>query len=306
MIQITTAYSFFKQDSEAVACLHQTLQKFAEANTDLRGLVLIGAEGLNFTVSASPKTITAWKALLAQTIPAPIADYKDSRTDRQPFPQFKLKIKDEIVTMGAPGLTPEIFDDSHLSPIDWHRALQDPNVLVLDTRNDYEYRVGKFKNAIEFGLDDFKHFPEELKNSGIAKDKKVLIYCTGGIRCEKAIVAMKDQGYYNVFQLKGGILKYIEEFPNQGFEGECFVFDYRVAVDQQLQASQQYRLCPHCGQPGKVKIDCVQCHTQSIVCEPCLEDGHNTCSKNCDHHKRMGHRSRKPHHQELEKRRFRF
>ncbi len=266
--------------------------------------MLIGQEGINFTVSGSEPTIQKFKDLLSLQIQAPLSVFKDSWADKEPFPNFKLKIKDEIVTMGAPGLIPEIHDETHLSTDEWHKALHDPDVVVLDTRNDYEYDVGHFKNATHFGIEDFKHFPQALKNAQIDKSKKVLIYCTGGIRCEKAIVEMHSQGFEKVYQLKGGILKYIEEHPREGFEGECFVFDYRVAVDQDLKPSERYRLCAHCGQPGDLKIECAQCHSSAIICSPCQTQGHDTCSKNCDHHKRIGSKSKRPHRQELAKRRF--
>jgi UPF0176 protein len=112
-----------------------------------------------------------------------------------------------------------------------------------------------------------------------------LIYCTGGIRCEKAIVEMNNHGFDNVYQLDGGILNYLEKFPNQKFEGECFVFDHRVAVDQDLKPSQTYGLCPHCGQPAEEKIECVRCDTVVAVCNECRDQhGKRTCSKNCAYH----------------------
>src|SRR5262249_18433563 len=154
----------------------------------------------------------------------------------------------------------------------------------------------------DLNLQEFKEFPKKLKDAGIPKEKKVLIYCTGGIRCEKAILEMNRQGYQSVQQLQGGILNYLREFPQQDFEGECFVFDYRVAVDQGLAPTQAYLLCPHCGQPGKEKVVCSQCGRTETVCRNCLSRGQQTCSKNCAHHAEIGSNSRKTHRQELRKR----
>ena len=124
-----------------------------------------------------------------------------------------------------------------------------------------------------------------VKNSGIPKDKKVLMYCTGGIRCEKAYLEMKEQGYDEVYQLEGGILKYLEEFPNQQFDGDCFVFDHRVAVGQDLSPSKDVHLCPHTGDPARNKICCGHCGEEAYVADACMEDaGMQTCSKNCRHH----------------------
>jgi UPF0176 protein len=124
-----------------------------------------------------------------------------------------------------------------------------------------------------------------VKNSAIPKDKKVLICCTGGIRCEKAIVEMQQQGFEHVYQLDGGILKYIEEMPNQSFEGECFIFDHRVAVDQNLQPSKRYGMCVHCGNPGDIKEACIACTKPSTICAGCKAKGKaQVCSKNCNYH----------------------
>jgi UPF0176 protein len=181
--------------------------------------------------------------------------------------------------------------------------MQDPEVVVLDTRNDYEVDIGKFKNARDFRTKEFQEFPESLKQSDIHPDQKVLIYCTGGIRCEKAILAMEEQGYKNVYQLDGGILNYLKEYPDGAFDGECFVFDYRVAVDSRLEPSQQYTLCPHCGQPaGGPVIQCEQCGRDEVICSSCTASGEATCSKNCSHHRKIGSKSRKVHLDELRKR----
>ena len=139
-----------------------------------------------------------------------------------------------------------------------------------------------FKGAVDPNLKQFDEFPEYVNNCNIPKDKKVMMYCTGGIRCEKACLEMKRQGYQHVYQLKGGILQYIKECPNQKYQGECFVFDHRTAVNQDLAPSEQYRLCPHTGDPGDVTITCRNCGKEGVVHKACVgKEEYETCCKDC-------------------------
>lgn len=301
-LKVSASYFFKAQTAVEIAQLQEKMEAFAQA-TGLRGLMLLGAEGINGTVCATSDTIESWKQLIHQMVSEKV-EFKDSWVEKFPFNEFKIKIKKEIVTIGRPNLVPPAQSFHHLSPQEWHEALQDPDTVVIDTRNDYEVEIGKFKTAIDFKIDEFTEFPKKLEESGLSKDKKVLIYCTGGIRCEKAILAMHEQGFKNVGQLQGGILNYLAEYPNEQFEGECFVFDYRVAVDQNLAPSKRYSLCPHCGQPAEQKIECIQCGTEEVVCKHCVEKGGSrlTCSKNCAHHHEIGSRSRKRHVAEYNRR----
>lgn len=308
---ITSFYRFLPLSDAQVAELEKSLESWA-LELSLKGLVLIGHEGVNLTVSApqivdqpnETLPLEVFKDRLVAFLGLSDAHryFKDSQASRHPYQVFKVKIKDEIVTLGKPGLAPASPVNSHLSPQEWHEALKDPEVVVLDTRNDYEVEIGKFRGALDLKLNEFREFPEKLKSAGLPKDKKVLMYCTGGIRCEKAILEMTEQGYTNVHQLDGGILNYLKEFPQQEFEGDCFVFDYRVAVNQQLEPAGKYRLCPHCGQPADQPIDCTQCSQKAVICKHCSIEALNTCSKNCAHHAEIGSNSRKPHQQELQKR----
>jgi UPF0176 protein len=264
-------------------------------------LVILGPEGINTTLSFPRDLEEKVKTELTAILAMGEFFFKDSYADKYPFHDFKIKIRPEIVTLQRTDLVPDGRPHRHLSPDEWNRVLKTEDVLLIDTRNSYEYEVGHFKGAVDPQTREFTSYPEFLKKAQVPKDKKILIYCTGGIRCEKAILEMEDQGYQNVYQLDGGILNYLEKHPNDMWEGECFVFDYRVAVDQNLNPSQTYRLCPHCGQPAKTKINCVQCGMEAICCDHCLELGQeqHTCSKNCAHHFRMGHRSKKIHHDGL-------
>lgn len=244
----------------------------------MRGLVLVAPEGINGTVSGSSEVIALWKQHLTNQFGNII--FKDSSAEGEVFRRWFVKLKPEIVTIKHEAVQPK-GRHHHLSPEEFHRVLQEEEVIVLDTRNDYEVAIGKFEGAIDPKLKKFHEFPEYVKQSGIPKDKKVLMYCTGGIRCEKALLEMEQQGYENVYQLEGGILAYLAKFPNGKFEGECFVFDHRVSVDQNLKPSSVYQLCPHCGDPGDVPVTCF-CGTQQKICAPCCADEvKKTCSKMC-------------------------
>lgn len=308
-IHITSFYLFFSwpQNTDFV-------KKAAEieswcANNQIMGLLLIGTEGFNGTLATSSRESfdllkSYFSKIVASTdLGSSISlEFKDSEASFMPFRRMKVKVKTEIVTLGNPKvLPPTSKNESHLSPTDWNEFIKTKNPMVLDVRNSYEMDIGKFKSALDWKMEEFTEFPELVKNLEADKDQPVLMYCTGGIRCEKASIEMKNQGFTQVYQLDGGILNYLEQFPNDEFEGECFVFDHRVAVDQNLNPSTKYVLCHHCGQPAEVNpFDCVQCGDKTIVCDSCLDKNVQdlsirTCSKNCRHHFKMGHKSVKPH-----------
>lgn len=285
-IRIASFYQFSPLTEAQLPGLQEALIQKAE-ELGVQGLVIMGVEGMNSTFAGLKTACIAFETFIRSIPGFETASFKISYSDLIPFRRFKIQIRSEIVTIGRPDIRPNQVDDSHLSPEEWNRVLnEEQDFVLIDTRNWYESEIGKFENAICPPITEFTEFPKWVAEQNIPKDKKVLIYCTGGIRCEKAQVEMTEQGFENVFQLKDGILKYMEEFPEQKFEGECFVFDHRVAVNQKLEASEKYDLCPHCGQPGLEEIDCAKCDTHAKVCKRCLEKGpqYNTCSKNCAHH----------------------
>ncbi len=245
----------------------------------MQGHTLVAPEGVNGTVAGSETDVAAWRALLESKFGA-IA-WKNAVADRRRvFNRWVVRLKPEIVGLKKPEFRPD-GKHRHLSPAEWQRVLDEEDVVLMDARNDYEWSVGRFRGAAAPGIEAFHDFPLAVEKAAIPKDKKVLMYCTGGIRCEKAILEMEAQGYQDVWQLEGGILAYLEQFPHRDFEGECFVFDGRIAVNQDLEPSARYELCPHCGYAGDVVIDCA-CGKQKKVCATCArEERKRTCSKRC-------------------------
>jgi Predicted sulfurtransferase len=279
---VTTFYKFLVIADPA------KVQKDLEDKADelnVKGLIILGTEGFNSTCAApSVESFESWKQFIREYFTLPDLFFKDSESHKAPFRRFKVKIREEIVTTGIPEMMPPEGVNHHLSPTEWNRVMkEEKDFVMIDTRNWYEYKIGTFKNALNPDIEKFTDFPEYIEAQGIAKDKKMLIFCTGGIRCEKGILELQKQGYDNVYQLDGGIINYMKEYPNDQFEGECFVFDHRVALDQNLQPSTKYGLCPHCGQPSEIKIDCKRCDSEELICVDCaeIEFKKDTCSKNC-------------------------
>jgi len=221
-----------------------------EAN-QVRGTLLLAKEGINGTVSATREGIDALLDWLRSDPRLAELDYKESYTDELPFKRTKVKLKKEIVTMGVEGIDPRHVVGTYVEPKDWNALISDPDVVLVDTRNDYEVQVGTFKYAVNPNTETFREFPQYVKeNMDPSKQKKVAMFCTGGIRCEKSTAYMKEQGFEEVYHLKGGILKYLEDVPKEQslWEGECFVFDDRVTVNHDLEKG-QYDQCNACRLP---------------------------------------------------------
>ncbi len=218
---------------------------------DIRGTLLLAKEGINGTVSGLRAGIDALLAFLNSDPRLAGIEIKESYTDNQPFKRTKVKLKKEIVTMGVEGIDPKQVVGTYVDPKDWNDLISDPNVVLVDTRNDYEVQVGTFKNAVNPKTETFREFPDYVKKEmSPSQHKKVAMFCTGGIRCEKSTAYMKEQGFEEVYHLKGGILKYLEDVPKEEsmWEGECFVFDDRVTVDHDLNRG-HYDQCNACRLP---------------------------------------------------------
>jgi UPF0176 protein len=198
---------------------------------------------------------------------------KESITSVIPFNRTKVKLKKEIVTMGIEGIDPKQVVGTYVNAQDWNSLIDDPEVLVIDTRNDYEFQVGTFKNAINPNTQSFREFPQYVKeNLDSDKHKKVAMFCTGGIRCEKSTAFLKQQGFDEVYHLKGGILKYLEEMPIEStlWEGECFVFDERVTVNHHLEKG-SYDQCNACRLPITEVDKISDKYQQGVSCPHCFD-----------------------------------
>lgn len=230
--------------------IRQPLLDVMESN-QIKGTLLLAQEGINGTIAGSRKGIDSLLTWLKADPRLAELDYKESFTDVPPFNRTKVKLKKEIVTLGVEGIDPQRVVGTYVSPKDWNDLISDPEVILIDTRNDYEYQVGTFKNAINPNTESFREFPQYIKDHlDPEKHKKVAMFCTGGIRCEKSTAYLKEQGFEEVYHLKGGILKYLEDVPvaETLWQGECFVFDERVTVNHQLEKG-RYDQCHACRLP---------------------------------------------------------
>ena len=239
----------------------------------IRGTLLLAQEGINGTVAGSAQAINALLSWLQKDSCLTKIDYKLSFTDNPPFKRSKVKLKKEIVTLGVEGIDPNQVVGTYVDPCDWNQLISDPEVLLLDTRNDYEVQVGTFKQAINPETRTFREFPEYVrKNLDSTKHKKVAMFCTGGIRCEKSTAFLKEQGFDQVFHLKGGILNYLQQVPEQEtlWEGECFVFDDRVTVNHQLEPG-QYDQCHACRLPITPEDKANNHYQQGVSCPHCYD-----------------------------------
>lgn len=238
----------------------------------VRGTLLLAEEGINGTIAAAPEKIEqllAWLSADARFTPL---GTKFSTTDAMPFKRCKVKLKKEIVTMGIAGIDPNHSVGTYLDAQQWNTLIDDPEVLLIDCRNDYEVQVGSFENAVNPNTVSFREFPAYLeKTLDQNKQQKIAMFCTGGIRCEKSTAHLKAQGYENVFHLKGGVLQYLQDMPEtqSKWQGECFVFDERVTVNHQLQRG-QYDQCHACRMPITQADQQSEHYQKGVSCPHCF------------------------------------
>jgi len=238
---------------------------------EVRGTLLLAHEGINGTVAGSRQAIDALLQWLESQPNLDSIVTKESYTKASPFKRTKVKLKKEIVTMGVEDIDPNKVVGTYVEPKDWNDLINDPEVVLVDTRNEYEYAVGTFKNAVNPHTETFREFPHYVKeNLDPKKHKKVAMFCTGGIRCEKSTALLKQEGFEDVFHLKGGILKYLEEVPKEEstWQGECFVFDDRVTVDHDLNQG-SYDQCNACRLPITEEEKQSELFEQGVSCPHC-------------------------------------
>jgi UPF0176 protein len=253
--------------------LKEPLQNMSDM-LGIKGTLMLAYEGINGTVAGRDDAISELLEFLRADLRLTDLEHKESRAEEMPFYRMKVRLKREIVTMGVEGVDPNEVVGTYVDPKDWNDLIADPDVVLIDTRNDYEVEIGTFKGALNPDTQTFREFPQWVEdNRDNLKKPKVAMFCTGGIRCEKASSFMKQNGFEDVYHLKGGILKYLETQPAEEslWEGDCFVFDQRVAVKHGLEES-DYDQCYACRYPITDKdkesplyikgVSCPRCHNK--------------------------------------------
>ena len=237
----------------------------------IKGTLLLAYEGINGTIAGTDNAINQLLVFLKADPRLAALEHKESRAQKMPFYRMKTRLKREIVTMGVDGIDPNNVVGTYVDPKDWNALISDPDVVLIDTRNDYEVEIGTFKGALNPDTQTFREFPQWVEdNRDQLKKPKVAMFCTGGIRCEKASSFMKLNGFDDVYHLKGGILKYLETQPQDEslWEGDCFVFDQRVAVKHGLEQS-DYDQCYACRFPITDEEKTSPLYVKGVSCPRC-------------------------------------
>lgn len=270
MPQVIALYHFVTLDNYIE--LRKPLLDFLQ-DKQIKGTLLLASEGVNGTVAGSQQAITDLIDWFKSDTRFAGLSYKLSYDDEMPFLRTRVKLKKEIVTMGVEGIDPKHIVGTYVKPKDWNALISDPDVVLIDTRNDYEIEIGTFKDAINPHTTTFREFPAYIKeNFSPEKHKKVAMYCTGGIRCEKSTALLKENGFDEVYHLEGGILKYLEEVPEENslWEGECFVFDNRVSVNHALEKG-KYDQCHACRLPITEEDKADDRYVSGVSCPKCFD-----------------------------------
>ena len=274
--KIVSIYSFFLFQENLILELKDKLLSI-EHNNDLSGLLIIAEEGINGTICAQENIIEKVLNLLKEFVGINEFNLKVSYSKSKIFKKLKIKIKNEIVTMGVSEINPSKDAGIYIDSFNWNKLIKDRNTIIIDTRNHYEVSIGSFKKSINPNTKNFSEFPDWVDNNlekhlGNDKSKNIAMFCTGGIRCEKATTLLKNKGYKNIYHLKGGILKYFEDISKEEslFEGECFVFDKRVALNHELKKG-SYTICHACGMPISREDQKKEEYKEGIQCHFCID-----------------------------------
>ncbi|HHP7246172.1 MAG TPA: rhodanese-related sulfurtransferase, partial [Elainellaceae cyanobacterium] len=242
-------------------------------NQSVKGTILLAAEGINGTIAGTQEAIASVLSFLRSDARLADLDHKESYADAPPFDRMKVKLKAEIVTLGMPTIDPSQQVGRYVGADEWNHLISDPTVTVIDMRNDYEVNIGTFDGAKNPELKSFRQFPDYARSHlDPRQHQKIAMFCTGGIRCEKATSFLLSQGFDEVYHLKGGILKYLEDVaPDQSrWHGECFVFDHRVAVKHGVEPG-SYDMCRGCGHPISAEDKASQQYQKGVCCPHCYE-----------------------------------
>ena len=257
---------------------------------NIKGTILLAHEGVNGTVAGTETSIDQFKKFLQLNNLYQSQNFKTSTCAKDPFPRLKVKLKDEIVSIGNELADPVKTVGEYVKPQDWNNLISQEDVLVLDTRNTYEFSIGTFEKSIQPETTNFREFPnwlENLESSGVDKNNKVAMFCTGGIRCEKASSLMKAKGFNNIYHLQGGILNYMEKVDEKDslWKGECFVFDDRVALNHNLEVG-SYDMCHGCRMPITEDDKLKEEYVRGVSCQNCFN------TKTSDQKKRYADRQK--------------
>tara|TARA_Y100001935_G_scaffold138642_1_gene114671 strand:- start:1112 stop:2047 length:936 start_codon:yes stop_codon:yes gene_type:complete len=271
-ILVASLYKFV--EIKDMLSLQDNLYNICKEN-NIMGTILIADEGINGTISGKNNKIKKTISSLTSDERFSDIEIKYSSTDKQPFHRMKVRLKKEIVTIGIPEINPNKKVGRYVKPEDWNELISNPDVVVIDTRNKYETKIGSFQNALDPKTASFREFPDwvkKFKNSEENANKKIAMFCTGGIRCEKASSLMKEEGFEDVYHLQGGILKYLEtvDKENSLWNGECFVFDQRVCLTDELEVG-SYKMCFACRMPITEKEMLDEKYIEGISCIYCYD-----------------------------------
>ncbi len=274
--QVAAFYSFIPLPVETISLLLSDLPELAHEH-NLLGSVLVASEGINGTICGSKEGVIIFIDYLKTLLKVDLLDVKYSFTPNQAFRRFKSRRKTEIVTMGIPNVNPLLMAGEYIDPLDWNSLIEDEETLLIDTRNQYEVAIGTFEGAINPNTKCFRDFPHWVEQKLLPllearQPKKVAMFCTGGIRCEKATSLLQKKGINGVCHLKGGILNYLEKVPDKDsrWKGECFVFDQRVAVNQNLEPG-IHSLCHARGMPLSPEDRQMPSYVRGVQCPHCID-----------------------------------
>jgi len=253
---------------------------------NIRGRILLAEEGINGSVSGPKTKVNQFKKHLSKKENFPEITFKDNKCDDHPFKKTHIRIRDTIINIGTKIDVQN--KGQYITAEELKKSLDNKEELILlDARNDYESRIGKFKNAITPQIKSFRNFSTITKQIEKYKQKKIVMYCTGGIRCEKASALLKTKGFKQIYQLKDGILRYIEKYPDDHFQGRCFVFDRRVSILTGKKDTTP--ICDTCGDLAKKYSNCLNVHCDKLFlsCPPCYQRLEKNCSKKCRRDKKI-------------------
>lgn len=272
------------EDAEAYREEHHTLC----LSLGLKGRIIVASEGINGTVSGELDACHQYMQAVKSDPRFKTLEFKVDYSDKVAFAKLHVRHKPEIVHSGLTYIKPWEKSGTYLEPAEFKKIKDDPDVVLVDFRSDYEYEVGKFKNAITLPIENFREFPQHLDKLEAYKDKRIVTYCTGGIKCEKASAYLLEQGFKEVYQLHGGIIKYGLEEGGEDFEGKCYVFDNRVVVDVNRVNPKVISTCYVCGTISDKMVNCAnpECNNHVCICDDCGWKMEGACSEACRVHPR--------------------